>query len=113
MSDYGRNTRELPPGDNLMENKQKAKPTKIVQHIEDQKSDGRLPWHLHTPSENKQALQAVSKTNKCAYVKDQVDKAHDSDDLEIEFRRYTSIITVTKSIRNRENMSSSQNDSVC
>ena len=35
MSDYGRDTRELPPGDNLMENKQKAKPMKIVQHIED------------------------------------------------------------------------------
>ena len=102
MSDYGRDTRELPPGDNLMENKQKAKPMKIVQHIEDQKSHGRLPQHLHTPSENKEALQAVSKTNKCAYVKDQADKAHDYDDQEIEFKRYTSIITVTKSIRNRQ-----------
>ena len=102
MSDYGRDTRELSPGDNLMENKQKAKPVKIVQHIEDQKSHGRLPQHLHTPSENKEALQAVSKTNKCAYVKDQADKAHDYDDQEIEFKRYTSIITVTKSIRNRQ-----------
>ena len=49
MLDYGRDTRELLPGDNLMENKQKAKPTKIVQHIEDQKSHRRLPRHLHTP----------------------------------------------------------------
>ena len=113
MSDYGRDTRELPPGDNLMENKQKAKPMKIVQHIEDQESHGRLPQHLHTPSENKEALQAVSKTNKCAYVKDQANKAQDSDDQEIQFKRYTSIITVTKSIRNRENMSLPQNDSVC
>ena len=63
MLDYGRDTRELPPGDNLMENKQKAKPMKIVQHIRDQKSHGRLPQHLHTPSDNKEALQANSKTN--------------------------------------------------
>ena len=46
----------------IMENKQKAKPMKIVQHIEDQKSYGMLPRHLHTPNENKEALQAVSKT---------------------------------------------------
>ena len=71
-----------------------------------------MPRHLHTPSENKEALQALSKTNKCAYVKDQDNKAHDSDDQEIEFKRYTNIITVTKSIRNRENMSLPQNDSV-
>ena len=70
-----------------------------------QKSHGRLPRHLHTPGENKEALQAVSKTNKCAYVKDQADKANNLDDQEIEFQRYTSIITVTKSIGNRENMS--------
>ena len=43
------------------------------------------------------------KINKCAYVKDQADKAHDSDNQEIEFKRYTSI-TVTKGLRNRENM---------
>ena len=113
MSDYGRDTRELPPGDNLMENKQKAKPMKIVQHVEGQESHGKLPQQLHTPSENKEALQAVSKTNKCAYVKDQADNAQDSEDQEIQFKRYTSIITVTKSIRNRENMSLPQNNPVC
>ena len=56
MSDYVRDTRELPPplGNNIIENKQKAKPIKMVQHdIEDQKSHGRLPRHLHTPHENK------------------------------------------------------------
>ena len=72
-----------------------------------------MPRQLHTPSENKEALQAVSKTNKCAYVKDQTDKTQDSEDQEIQFKRYTSIITVTKSIRNRENMSLPQNDSIC
>ena len=36
----------------------------MIQHdIKDQKSHGRLPRHLHTPSENKEALQAGSKTN--------------------------------------------------
>ena len=96
-----------------MENKRKAKPMKIVQHIEDQKCRKSLPGHLHTPSENEEALQAVSKTNKCAYAKDQADKAHDSDYQEIEFKRYTSIITVTKRISKGENMSLLQTESVC
>ena len=108
MSNYVKDTRQLPPGDNLMENMQKAKPIKIVQHeIEDQKSRGRLPRHLDTPSENKEALQEVSEKNKHVNVKDQADVAHDSDDQEIEFRRYTSI---TKGIRNRENVSLRQAD---
>ena len=111
MSNYVKDTRQLPPGDNLMENKQKAKPIKIVQHeIEDQKSRGRLPRHLDTPSENKEALQEVSETNKHVNVKDHADVAHDSDDQEIEFKRYTSI---TKVIDNRENVTLPQNDSVC
>ena len=65
---------------------------KIVQHeIEDQKNRGRLPRHLDIPSENKEAIQEVSETNKPVNVKDQADVAHDSDDQEIKFKRYTSI----------------------
>ena len=85
-----------------MGNKQKPKPIKIVQHeIEDQKSRGRLSRDLDIPSENKEAIEEVSETNKHVHVKDQADVAHDSDDQEIKFKRYTSI---TKGIDNRENV---------
>ena len=65
-------TRQLPLENNLIENKQKLKPVKILEQdvIKDQRNHGRLRGLADIPSEDKNSNQAVSEASK--HAKDQV-----------------------------------------